>query len=136
MTAMKDNRENGFSLLELLISAAVMSIIILAIYGFFDNVRAINRYASNLVIANQAAQQQLETYRNTPYNNLATGSQNVSSILTPYPSLRSPRSATAVITELQPYGLKQVDLTISYAERGGTRTIMVSTLVAARGINK
>lgn len=136
MTAMKHNRESGFSLLELVISAAVMSIIILAIYGFFDNVRAINRFASNLVIANQVAQQQLETYRNTPYNNLTTGSQNLSGILTPYPSLRSPRTAIAMITELQSNGLKQIDLTITYTERGGTKTIMVSTLVASRGINK
>ena len=128
--------ERGFSLLELLITAAVMSVIILSIYGFFQSVRDINRYANNLVLANQVAQKQIESYRNTPYNTIPTGTQNLTSILTPYPSLRTPRSATAVITELQPNGLKQIDLTITYSDKGGTKTVVVSTLVAARGINK
>lgn len=136
MGGMKSRDERGFSLLELLITAAVMSVIILSIYGFFQSVRDVNRFASNLVIANQVAQKQIEAYRNTPYNTIPTGTQNVSSILTSYPSLRTPRSATAVITELQPDGLKQIDLTISYTDKGGTKTVAVSTLVASRGINK
>jgi prepilin-type N-terminal cleavage/methylation domain-containing protein len=136
MRPMNRLNERGFSLLELVVSAAVMGVLIVAIYTFFVQVRDVNRFASNLVIANQVLQQQLETYRNTPYNNLTTGTQSVSSILSPYPSLRSPRSATAVITELQVNGLKQIDLTISYTDNGGTKTIAATTLVAARGINK
>lgn len=128
--------ERGFSLLELIVSAAVMGVIIVAIYTFFEQVRDINRYANSMVIANQAAQEQMEKYRNTPYNNLPTGTQNMNSILTPYPALRSPRSASVVITELQPNGLKQIDLTITYTERGGPKTMQISTLVASRGINK
>ncbi len=133
---MRQADERGFSLLELVVTAAVMSVIITSLYTFFVEVRDVNRYASNMVIANQLTQQQIETYRNTPYNNLATGTQNVSSILAPYPSLLAPRSATATITELQPDGLKQVDLTISFTGKGGTKTVSVSTLVAGRGINK
>jgi prepilin-type N-terminal cleavage/methylation domain-containing protein len=128
--------ERGFSLLELIISAAVMSVIILAIYGFFQSVRDINRYASNMVIASQVAQKQMETYRNTPYNSLTVGTQSVSSILTPYGSLKTPRSATATITELQPNGLKQIDMVVSYTDKGGTKTVRLNTLVAARGINR
>ncbi len=133
---MKLSDQRGFSLLELVVSAAVMSVIILGVYGFFESVRDMNRFANNLVIANQVAQQQIETYRNTPYNNLTVGTNNVSSILTPYPTLRTPRSATAVITELQADGLKQIDLTVSYTDKGGTKTIAVTTLVSSRGINK
>ena len=113
-----------------------MSIIITAIYSFFIAVRDTNRFANNLVLANQVAQQQLETYRNTTYNNLPVGTQNVSSILTPYPSLRSPRSATAVITEPQATGYKQIDLTISYTDKGGTKRVFASTIVASRGLNR
>ncbi len=133
---MRTREENGFTLLELVVSAAVMSVIILAIYGFFVEVRDINRFANNLVIANELAQQKIEEYRNIAYNNITTGTQNLSSILTTYPSLRSPRSATAVITEIQPNGYKEIDLTISYTDKGGTKTVAVSTLIASRGINK
>lgn len=133
---MRHRDERGFSLLELIVSAAVMGVIIVAIYTFFEQVRDVNRYANSMVIANQAAQEQMEKYRNTPYNNLPTGTQNMNSMLTPYPVLRSPRSATVAITEIQPNGLKQIDLTITYTERGGTKTMQISTLVASRGINK
>jgi prepilin-type N-terminal cleavage/methylation domain-containing protein len=128
--------EQGFSLLELIISAAVMSITFLAIFGFFNELRDLNRYANNLVVVNQVMHQQLELYRNTPYNNLANGTQSVASILTPYPSLRSPRSANVVVTELEASGLKQIDLTITYTDRGGLKTFSATTYVASRGVNK
>lgn len=108
----------------------------MAMLQFFIEVRDLNRFSSNMVIVNQLAQQQIEQYRNTPYNNLVVGTQNIAGILTPYPTLLAPRSATATITELQPNGLKQIDLTITFTGKGGLKTTSVTTLVASRGINK
>jgi type II secretory pathway pseudopilin PulG len=123
-------------MIELIVTTAVVGIVTVALYGFFITVREVNDNANNAVIANQLAEQQMEIYRNTTYNNLTTGTQSVSSILTPYPTLRSPRSATVTITELQTSGYKQVDVVISYTGRGGTKTVRLTTLVAVQGINK
>lgn len=133
---MQRKHESGFSLLELVVSAAVMSVMILAIYGYFNHIRSANRHANNIVISNQIAHQQIETYRNTSYNDLVVGTHDVSSILTPYPSLHAPRTATAVITETEPNGLKQISLTITYTDNGGVKTVYMNTLVASRGVNQ
>jgi prepilin-type N-terminal cleavage/methylation domain-containing protein len=132
---MKFKNEDGFSLLELVVSAAVMGVIIVAIYGFFGSVREINRYANNLVIANQALQQQVEIYRNTPYAGIAVGTQNLNSALTAYPSLKN-GTMSAVVTEPQVTGYKQIAFTLSYLDKGGTKTVKASTIIANRGINR
>ncbi len=137
MTAMDHlRRSDGFTLLELIIAAAVMSITVMSIYQFFISVRDINRFASNLVVVNQVANQQMEVYRNTAYNDLTVGTTSVASILTPYPQLHTPRSASVTITEPQVNGYKQVVLTITYTDKGGLKTDEVTTLIAARGVNK
>ena len=123
-------------MLELIIASAVMSITFIALYGYFMSIRQVNTTASNMVIATQVAQQQMELYRNTPYNTLTVGTTDLASILTPYPSLRTPRTATSTITEVQPSGYKQVDVTVTYKERGGTKTVKLTTLIAAQGINR
>ncbi|HSX14587.1 MAG TPA: prepilin-type N-terminal cleavage/methylation domain-containing protein [Candidatus Saccharimonadales bacterium] len=133
---MKARNQAGFTLLELIITATVAAIIIVVVIEGFTGIEQLNRTARNVTIATQLAQQQMEQIRNTPYNNIAIGTTDISSILTPYPSLGNPRSATQIVTTLDAAGLKQVDINISYTIYHRTKRVQVSTEVANIGVNK
>src|SRR5262245_47404131 len=91
--------ERGFTLMELVVTAAFMGIVIVAIANLFIGLRQINRSANNYMIAVEAAQQQLETFRNTPYSSIATGTTDITtSALSAYPSLLTPRSASTTVS--------------------------------------
>lgn len=127
----------GFTLIELVIASMALAVMIVSVLTTFNNVENNNLQARNIVIATQVAQQQMEVYRNMTYASIPIGSnQDVSSILSPYPQLKTPRSATVNVTETVAGYLKQVDIDIKYTERGRTRHVQESTLISARGINR
>lgn len=134
---MKHRGESGFTLIELVVTAAFMGIVVVAVAGLFTSLRQINIAANNYTIATQVAQQLMEQYRNTPYNNITVGTQDVTSTaLAAYPSLLSPRSATVTISDFDPNGIKKLDVAISYKSRTGTRNIQMQTLISNKGVNK
>lgn len=132
---MHTRQESGFTLIEFIVASTLLAVIVIAVAVTLDNVKAINFSANNLTIATEAAQQQLELYRNTPYNQIAVGAQDISSSLSAYPSLKSPRSASATVTQVNPDGIKQIDIAITYTGAGGTKRVQVSTQVASKGLN-
>jgi Tfp pilus assembly protein PilV len=134
---MINHRERGFTLMELVVTAAFMGTVIVAISGLFIGLRQINRAANNYTIASQVAQQLMEKYRNTPYASITVGTTNVTtSALGSYPSLLAPRSATVAVTQVNANGIKQVDVTISYQDRTGTKQVQYSTQIANKGLNR
>ena len=123
--------------MELVVAAAFMGIVIVAISGLFIGLRQSNTTANSYTIATQVAQQLMERYRNTPYSAIAVGTSDVTtSALGSYPSLHAPRTATVTVTQVDPAGLKRVDIAISYTDRTGTRRAQLTTLIAAKGVNK
>lgn len=128
--------EKGFTLLEVLITIAVMAIVFIALAGAFNTIHQINARANTLTVATQLAQQQHEKVRNTAYNSIAIGTSDFSSVLTPYKNLGSPKSATMVVTQVNANGLKKIDITILYTDQKNPKTVKVTTLVALNGINK
>jgi prepilin-type N-terminal cleavage/methylation domain-containing protein len=128
--------EGGFTLIELVVTMVVLSTIFLSIFGLFDTLHGINARANNLATATQVAQREMELIRNQPYNQITTGTKNVTADLSPYPSLGASRSAAVVVSQADSRGLKQVDITIRYYDGAIARRVDVSTLVAQNGIDK
>ncbi len=128
--------ERGFSLIELIVAMAFMGVVILSLFEIFAQIRQVNRQANNYTIATQVGQQIIELYRNTPYVNIPIGTRDYAASLTPYTNLKNPRSATAIVTEIDPAGLKQIDVSVSFNERSGIRRIQFTTVVASKGINR
>jgi type II secretory pathway pseudopilin PulG len=64
-------RETGFTLIELALTAAVIGLAVLAIGTAFTTIQQTNRDARTQIIATQAAQQEMEIVRNTPYSAFA-----------------------------------------------------------------
>lgn len=132
MIIMKD--QSGFTLIELILTGTILASAVVTMVSLFISVEALNHRARNLTLATQIMQQQMESYRNTGYGSLPVGSNDFSAALPS--SLTAPRSGTANITEVDPAGLKQIDVTINYTESGKTKTVESSTLVAIRGIDR
>lgn len=135
---MTSRNQSGFTLIELLIASIVIAISITAVFSAFTTVEKLNLRARNLTIANQLVQQQVETYRNTPFAGLPAGgsSTDVSNLMSPYPSLGTPRTMTANVTDIDVGDLKQIDVALSYTEGGQTKRVQASTLITVRGLNK
>ncbi|HSX48544.1 MAG TPA: prepilin-type N-terminal cleavage/methylation domain-containing protein [Candidatus Nanoarchaeia archaeon] len=129
--SLNDNR--GFTLIEVLIAAAVLAMSAAAVVSVFVTVKTLNRRARNITLATQAAQQEIEVLRNTAYASLPIGSTDFSSSLPG--ELQDPKTATAVIAE-SPVGLKRVDITISYGESGRSKQIQFSTAISQIGIDR
>lgn len=136
--------EHGFTLIELVVAAAFLGIVVVALSDLFIGLRQINRTANNYTIAVEVAQQLMETYRNTPYGNISTGTTDVTSTaLTAYPSLLAPRSATETVSYItstgassaSDVGLKRVDVAVSYTDRTGTKNVQFETWIANKGLN-
>ena len=133
---MKFRTQNGFTLIEVVIATAVMATIFIALAGVFNTLHQVNARANTLTIATQLAQQQLENIRNTPYTSIPIGTTDISSILSPYANIGSPKSASIVTTLADPNGLKSVDITINYTDHKYAKVVKVTTLVALNGVNK
>jgi Tfp pilus assembly protein PilV len=131
--------QRGFTIMELVVAVAFVGVVIVSLTNLFTALRQINRAANNYTIATQVAQQLIETYRNTPYGNISTGTTDVTtSALGAYPSLLAPRSATVVIADVAGTNsqVRQVDVNISYKDRTGTKQVQMSTQIATKGLNR
>lgn len=133
---MKLRAQAGFTMLELVITATIAAIIILVVIEGFNDIEKLNRNARNTTIATEVAQQELEKIRNTPYANIATGTSDITTVLSPYPSLESPRSAQLKVTEVDPDGLKTIEVDISYTIFHRTKKVQLVTQVANSGLNR
>jgi prepilin-type N-terminal cleavage/methylation domain-containing protein len=137
----KERREAGFSLIELIVTATVLAVAAISLVTVFLTVGALNRRTRSMTLATQAAQKRVEIYRNQAFSTLALGTVDFTSELPA--SLGAPKSATATISDADPNSdppnpidLKRVDIDISYTDKGVTKKVQVSTLVAKRGINR
>lgn len=128
--------ETGFTFIELIMTTLVAAIAIIAIGTLYSTVITSNRSAQSQTIATQAAQQEMEVVRNTPYANLTVGTTNLTSNLSADPLLPSPRSEQLVVSQYNANGLKQVDITVTYTSGSTTKTVKLTTLVALNGINQ
>ncbi len=108
---------------------------IVSVLGGLTEVEQLNRTARAQTIATEVVQQELEKVRNTPYANIGVGTTDLSSALSGYPTLESPRSFTKTVTVVDAGGLKQVDFSLNYKIYHRTKTVQVSTEVSNIGIN-
>jgi prepilin-type N-terminal cleavage/methylation domain-containing protein len=133
---MKFHTQKGFTLLEVLVATAVMATTFIAIAGVFNTLHQINARANTLTTVTQLAQKQLEKIRNTPYTNITVGTTDISSIMTPYANIGSPKTASITTMQVDPNGLKSVDITINYTDHKYPKIVKLTTLVALNGVNK
>lgn len=125
--------EEGFTLVELVATVAVLGIITLGIANLFYSIQYIQRQSNYLDRATRAAQRQVEVLRNNSYNSLPLGQSSFTNELPD--SLPNNRTGTIAVSEPSP-GLKRVDVTVSYNDGGKQQQVTLSSLIGVIGLSQ
>lgn len=126
--------QKGFTLVELMVTIIVLAIVSGGLTLLFSSIQYVQASASYRRSATLAAQRQIESLRTSNYAALAAGSSIDFSSNLPA-ELPKPRTATASITE-PANGVKRVDITITYKDRGASKQVKVSSMIGEIGITK
>lgn len=126
-------KEKGFTLVELVVSIAIIGVVVTTVTGLFMMVHSIQRRSLYLEVATRAAQREMESLRNNNYNNLTPG-QTIN-FTNDLPSTLRNKSGTVEVSEPTP-GLKRVDITVGYDEGSTPKEVKLSSLIGVLGITQ
>lgn len=122
---------SGFTVVELLLGIALFGIITPSIYLAILSINDVNDRASDLSYANLLAEAKLESLRSAGYNSLSTGTVSFSNELPA--TFTTPKNAEYTVTQ-PTLGLKRIDITIQYNDKGRTRTLKYASLMSELGV--
>ncbi len=126
-------KEFGFTLVELVVSIAVIGIVVTSVVSLFGSIQSTQRRTAYTESATRAAQREMESLRNNNYNNLTAG-QSID-FTSQLPLSLKDRSGTVAVSEPSP-GLKRVDISVVYYEGTSRQEINLSSLVGILGITQ
>lgn len=129
---MINNLQKGFTLVELLVTIIVIGVVFTGLSSIFISIQRAQVNTSYLESATRAAQKEIESLRNSNYNNLTAG-QNINFTNSLPDNLPSNSTGSVNVSEPTP-GIKRVDVTIIYTYGGNTRTVTLSSLIGVIGI--
>jgi type II secretory pathway pseudopilin PulG len=125
--------DQGFTVVELVITIAICGIIIPVLAAGLTTLTLINNRSRDLALANMMAQNKAELLRSSGFNSINVGTTDFSGDL---PStLSNPKSASYTVS-LPEAGIKEVAITISYKDINTTRTVNYLTKISELGINQ
>ncbi len=104
---MKHPSNDGFSIVELILSITVGVIFIVAVTQVVNNYISLGQKSRNVILANSYVEGKVETLRNIGYNGLAIGTSDLAAELPA--QLPTPRSGSMTVSSPS-NGLKQVDI--------------------------
>lgn len=123
---------DGFTLVELLVTILVIGSIFIGLTNLFSTIQRTQVQTGYLESATRAAQREVESLRNSNYNNLTAGQTiNFTSSL----PTNLPKGSTGIVQVTEPSpGVKRVDVTVTYSYSGKTRDVSLSSLIGVIGI--
>lgn len=130
---MTSKNENGFTLVEIVVSILVIGVIVAFIVSLFSSIQLIQQQTSSMESATRAAQREMESLRNNNYSNLESGQTR--DFTDKLPSNLNKGKGTVTIGEPDP-GLKRVDIIVEYYEKDKKQEVKVSSLVGILGITQ
>lgn len=131
---MKKVSAAGFTLVELLVTIALIGIVAGGISDLFISINNLQQQSTYIDTATRAAQREVESLRNENYASLTPG-QNIDFTSSLPTSLPSDRAGTVAVS--QPADdLRRVDVTVTYTFDNATRTVTLSSLIGVIGITQ
>lgn len=141
MSVLKKTSEDGFSIVELLITLIIIGIAFGAFATTYTAIQNINKKAIDINIANGLAFAKMQDYENKNFTSLPattpTGSlQQVEDFSSSLPStLQSPRSGIVYVNTVSPT-LKQVVVNITFGSGDSQRQIQYANFIQKNGLGR
>ncbi len=126
--------QDGFTLIELIVATTIMGLIVIGVFNLYISIEIAQRRSYHLEIAARAGEREIESLRNSQYGSLVPGTTLDFTPELPA-ELPSPKTGTVDISEPE-VGLRRVDITITYKDGGGTKTLKQSSLIGILGIGQ
>lgn len=123
----------GFTIIELLVTIAVIGILVPTIMTFVGTLTQLNDKTKDLTLINSLAENKVESLRSIGYTGVAVGTTDFTSELPD--SISEPKSAQYTTTMPTP-GIKQIDITISFGGHGENQTIKYRTMIGELGVGQ
>lgn len=130
---MKKKNEDGFTLLELIVAMTIGVVLIAAIGQTIVYQAQLNNQARNTALSSSFAENRLEALRSAGYTSLTNGTIDISSELPT--DLTPTKSAEQTITD-QSSGLKKVEITVTYNNKGVPKTSTYTTFIGELGVGQ
>ena len=127
-------REDGFTIVEIVITIAIVGVLIAALTGLFVGISRSQSQSNYKENATRAAMRQIESLRNNNYGSLAVG-EDIDFTDELSPKLPVGSTGNTVISEPSP-GLKRVDVTVTYPDGDQTHNVTLSSLIGVIGITQ
>lgn len=113
---------------------SIMGLIITGLVNLYITIETSQRKSYHLEIASRAGEQQIESLRNSQYGNLEP--DTTIDFTDDLPDvLPEPKDGEVAISEPVD-GVRRVDITISYKDGSGTKTVRQSSLIGVIGISQ
>lgn len=127
-------REEGFTIVELLVSIALLGITAAVISATFISIRNIQSRTLYADLATRAAQREVETLRSANYGSLTAGQtiDFTSSLPTQLPKTKN----GSVVVSQPATDIRRVDVTVNYTTGGKQRSVVLSSLIGALGLTR
>jgi len=133
--------QEGFSIIELMTTLAVLSIVTLTVFSFMIQIDGTIDRNEERLLATTLAYEKYQEYETKTFDNLIQGvsasSYQVEDFTSSLPAdLKSPRSAKVYIRDITPT-LKKLDVRLIYQDSKNTsKTINISTGVQESGVGR
>jgi type II secretory pathway pseudopilin PulG len=132
---MKSRRltSEGLTIIELLVSIVVAGVVIGSLSQVVSTYLHVSQRGRYLNLANSYIEAKVEALRNVGYNSLTLGTTSLTGEL----PTQMPLTRSASMTVSSPSnGLKQVDLSVTYADNGQSNTYSYTTYLGELGVGQ
>lgn len=134
MLKMTGSKDSGFTLVELIVTISIFGLLIIGIVNLYMTIESTQRKSYHLEIATRAGEKQIESLRNIQYGSLEP--DTTIDFTSDLPEdLPDPKTGTVAISEPED-GIRRVDVTITYKDTNGIKTVKQSSLIGALGIGQ
>lgn len=128
---MKKNQ--GFTVVELLIAIGVFAVIVPSLAGFLNLLSIVNDRARDTSVINALIENKVESLRSISFVGITDGTTDFTAELPD--TISEPNSATYEVSSLSS-SLKAVDLTVTYNDHGQNKTMTYRTYIGELGVGQ
>jgi prepilin-type N-terminal cleavage/methylation domain-containing protein len=133
MAIKRENREDGFTLIEVLVTIMVLAIVLIALFSCFIYGFTVISRMRQAAIATQCLQEQLELIRNMPFNDILSLDSSFTNESLP---LLEDSSGILSLEDSGGNDIKKLTVSVIWSYNGRQMRRDIVTFVTRKGINK